>query len=279
MAIAQKITAKSTGIYFNILAYLAPEKLKKDGFHLFCTPFSKKLKPHHKAFLDTGLAEKLLVEGNQIQTYKWGNGSKKVLLVHGWASHSFRWKTYVNTLAKNDFTVLALDAPAHGNSTGQLMNLVIYEKVLAEFLKVNNDVNALIGHSLGGFACTYYLSRNSESAIKKVVILAAPGKVEEFFDYFIHYLGLSKKAINLISNQFEVELKQKPSYFSAVDFAAKIKIPSFIIHDKKDQSTKSSDSEKLSLVWQNSKLKITEGLGHELKSDELLQEIIEFLNQ
>lgn len=277
MAFIQNIFAKSTGIYFNFLAYLAPKKLKKDGFNLFCTPFYKNLKPHHKAFLDTGLAEILMVDGNQIQTYRWGNGTKKVLLVHGWASHSFRWKTYVNALVKNGFTVVALDAPAHGNSTGKIMNLVIYEKVLTEFLKANSDINTIIGHSLGGFATTYYLSKNQDSTIKKAIILAAPGNVEEFFEYFTNYLGLTKKAINLISEQFEIELNQKPSYFSAVDFATKIKIPAFIIHDKKDRSTKSSDSEKLASAWKNSKLKITEGLGHELKSAELLEEITAYL--
>jgi pimeloyl-ACP methyl ester carboxylesterase len=277
MATIKKISAGLTGFYLNLLAYINPEKLKRDGLNLFCTPFSRSLKPHHQAFLSTGLAEVLEIDGNRIQSYRWGTGSRKVLLVHGWESHSFRWKTYVNTLVENDFTVLALDAPAHGNSTGKIMNLVIYERVLAAFLSRHNDVDTIIAHSIGGFTTTYYLSRNPETSVQKAVILAAPGKVEEFFEFFVQFLRLRKKTIQLISDHFEAVLKQKPSYFSAVNFARDIRAKALIIHDRADKSTKYTDSEKLSRAWDGSTLKITQGLGHELKNEELLSEIIGFI--
>ena len=277
MVSIKKISARLTGLYFNLLAFVLPEKLKKDGFNLFCTPFSKGLKPHHQAFLMTAFAEVLEVDGNKIQTYRWGTGSKKVLLVHGWASHSFRWKSYINALVEHDFTVLALDAPAHGNSTGKIMNLVIYERTLSAFLENHPDLHTIIGHSIGGFATTYYLSRNPEASIQNAIILAAPGKVEEFFAFYVQFLGLSNKAIGLISEQFEKELHQKPSYFSAINFAQYIKTKALIVHDRGDKSTNYLDSEKLSQVWKDSTLKLTKGLGHELKSEELLQEIISFI--
>ncbi|MDR6563423.1 MULTISPECIES: alpha/beta hydrolase [unclassified Arcicella] len=277
MASIKKISARFTGLYFNLLAFVLPEKLKKDGFNLFCTPFSKGLKPHHQAFLMPAFGEILEVDGNKIQTYRWGTGSKKVLLVHGWASHSFRWKSYIKTLVEHDFTVLALDAPAHGNSTGKIMNLVIYERTLSAFLEKHPDLHTIIGHSIGGFATTYYLSRNPEATIQNAVILAAPGKVEEFFAFYVQFLGLSNKAIRLIAEQFEKELHQKPSYFSAINFAQHIKTKALIVHYRGDKSTNYLDSENLSQVWKGSTLKLTKGLGHELKSEELLQEIISFI--
>ncbi len=277
MKFIKQLSARLTGIYFNLLAFIHPEKLKKEGFILFCTPFARAIKPHHQAFLIPALSDVLEVDGNKIQTYRWGTGSKKALLVHGWASHSFRWKSYIKTLIENDFTVFALDAPAHGNSTGKIMNLVMYERVLSAFFEKNSDLDTIIGHSIGGFATTYYLSRNPQSNIQNAVIMAAPGKVDEFFAFYVQLLGLSKKAIKLITEQFENELKQKPSYFSAVNFAPSITTKALIVHDKYDKSTRSQDSESLSKVWKNSKLKLTKGLGHELKSEELLLEIINFI--
>jgi len=277
MKFIKQILARLTGIYFNLLAYIHPEKLKKDGFVLFCTPFSRILKPHHQAFLIPAMHEVIEVDGDKIQTYRWGTGSKKILLVHGWASHSFRWKSYIKSLIENDFTVFALDAPAHGNSTGKIMNLVRYERVLSAFFKMNPDLDTIIGHSIGGFAATYFLSRNSKTVIQNAVILAAPGKVDEFFKYYVRYLGLSKKAIALITEQFEKELKQKPSYFTAENFASNITTKALIVHDKTDKSTNYLDSESLSKVWKNSNLKLTKGLGHELKSEELLLEILNFI--
>ncbi|MET3126172.1 pimeloyl-ACP methyl ester carboxylesterase [Arcicella rosea] len=277
MAIIKKISARFTGFYFNLLAFVLPKKLKKDGFNLFCTPFLKGLKPHHQAFLIPAFTEVLEVDGNKIQTYQWGTGSKKVLLVHGWASHSFRWKSYIKALVENDFTVLALDAPAHGNSTGKIMNLVIYERTLSAFLAKHPDLHTIIGHSIGGFATTYYLSKNPQTSIQNAIILAAPGKVEEFFKFYVQFLGLSNKAIRLIAEQFEKELNQKPSYFSAINFAQHIKTKAFIVHDTGDKSTNYLDSQNLSQVWKGSTLKLTKGLGHELKSEELLHEVINFI--
>lgn len=277
MKFIKQISARLTGIYFNLLAFIHPEKLKKEGFILFCTPFARAIKPHHQAFLIPALSDVLEVDGNKIQTYRWGTGSKKALLVHGWASHSFRWKSYIKTLTENDFTVFALDAPAHGNSTGKIMNLVMYERVLSAFFEKHSDLDTIIGHSIGGFATTYYLSRNPHSNIQNAVIMAAPGKVDEFFEFYVQLLGLSKKAIKLIAEQFENELKQKPSYFSAVNFAPNITTKALIVHDKTDKSTSYLDSESLSKVWKTSKLKLTNGLGHELKSEELLLEIVNFI--
>jgi esterase/lipase len=277
MKIIQTISSKLIGLYFNLLAIIYPKKLKKDGFILFCTPFARKLKPHHQAFLIPAFKEILEVDGNKIQTYSWGAGSRKVLLVHGWASHSFRWKSYIKALVENGFTVFALDAPAHGNSSGKIMNLVIYERVIAAFLEKHPEVTTIIGHSLGGFATTYYLSQHPNSNIQNTVILASPGKVEEFFQFYVQYLGLSKKAIRIISDQFENELKHKPTFFSAQKFALNISTKALIVHDRTDKSTSYLDSESLSKVWENSQLKLTKGLGHELKSEELLIEIIDFL--
>jgi pimeloyl-ACP methyl ester carboxylesterase len=277
MKFIKQILARLTGIYFNLLAFIHPEKLKKDGFVLFCTPFARILKPHHQAFLIPAMSEVIEVDGDKIQTYRWGTGSKKILLVHGWASHSFRWKSYIKSLIENDFTVFALDAPAHGNSTGKIMNLVKYERVLSAFFEKYPDLDTIIGHSIGGFAATYFLSRNSKTVIQNAVILAAPGKVDEFFQYYVRYLGLSKRAIALIVEQFENELKQKPSYFTAENFASNITTKALIVHDKTDKSTSYLDSESLSKVWKNSKLKLTKGLGHELKSEEVLLEILNFI--
>jgi len=89
MAIIKKISARFTGLYFNLLAFVLPKKLKKMALTFFVRHF-KGPKPHHQAFLIPAFAEVLEVDGNKIQTYQWGTGSKKVLLVHGWASHSFR---------------------------------------------------------------------------------------------------------------------------------------------------------------------------------------------
>ncbi|MCG2611407.1 alpha/beta hydrolase [Flavobacterium sp. SM15] len=274
---SKKIMQKSIGFYFNFLSFTHPKKLKKEGFQLFCNPFARKLKPHQLEFLENGLAHSLTVDNYKIQTYKWGNGSKKILLVHGWASHSFRWKAYIEHLTKNDFTVYALDAPAHGLSSGKFVHVVLYAKVLNAFLKANQDIQYIVSHSIGGFATTYYLDHYKEHSLEKVVIMGAPGEASDFFDFYKQTLGLTTKSVNLIIDEFEKQLGKVPSYFSSAKFAESITLPALIVHDKDDLATNFNYSIRLNKHWKNSELILTEGLGHDLKSKDLMKKVTHYI--
>ena len=274
----KKVIQKNIGFYFNILAYVHPKMLQRKGFALFCNPFAHKVKPHQMQFLEKGISEVIEYENYKIQTYKWGNGSKKILLVHGWASHSFRWKKYVEQLLQNDFTVYALDAPAHGLSSGKMIHVVLYAKVIDLFLQRNPDVTAIVSHSIGGFATTYYLNHYKSHNIEKAIIMGAPGEASDFFDFYKKTLGLSSKALEIIIKEFELQLGQLPSYFSTAKFAEHLTIPALIIHDKGDVATHHHYSIRLNKHWKNSQLVLTEGLGHDLKSKEVIQMVVNFVS-
>ena len=182
----KKIIQKSVGYYFNALAYVSPKTLEKQGFQLFCNPMAKAIKKHQLQFLEKGKKEILTIESEKIQTYKWGNGSKKIVCIHGWASHSFRWKSYIENLLENDFTVYAFDAPAHGLSTGKMLHVVLYGKAINQMILHNQEIEYIVSHSIGGFATTYWLQhyKNNAENIKKVVIMGAPGEAKDFFDFY-----------------------------------------------------------------------------------------------
>ena len=275
----KKIMQKSLGFYFNLLSFVHPKKLKKDGFLLFCNPFARKVKPHQLEFLQKGMSDVLDLEGYKIQTYKWGSGSKKILLVHGWSSHSFRWKNYIEHLVKNDFTVYALDAPAHGLSSGKSIHVVLYAKVINAFLELNSEITSIVSHSIGGFATTYFLDQYKEHTIEKVVIMGAPGEASDFFDFYKQTLGLTAKSLNLIIEEFHTQLGKVPSYFSSARFAENITIPALIVHDKQDMATNYNYSIRLNKHWKNSQLILTEGLGHDLKSKELVKQVTDFIKR
>lgn len=274
---SKKIMQKSIGFYFNFLSYTHPKKLKKDGFQLFCNPFARKLKPHQLEFLQKGMADVINLDGYKIQSYKWGNGSKKILLVHGWASHSFRWKNYIEHMVKNDFTVYALDAPAHGLSSGKFIHVILYAKVINAFLELHSDITSIVSHSIGGFATTYFLDHYKNHSIEKAVIMGAPGEASDFFDFYKQTLGLTTKSVNLIIEEFETQLGELPSYFSSAKFAESITVPALIIHDKNDLATNFNYSVRLNKHWKNSQLLLTEGLGHDLKSKELVKKVADFV--
>ncbi len=273
----KKIIEKSIGFYFNSLAIVNPTLAAKKGFNLFCNPMCKPLKPYQIAFLETGKDAVLQYEDTKVQTYKWGNGSKKILLIHGWASHSFRWKAYIENLIENDFTVYAFDAPAHGLSSGKILHLILYSKIIDAFLNQHKYIDNIISHSMGGFAIIYWLYQNQANNIKKVVVMGAPGEADDFFNFYKKTLGLTDKTLKILIAEFAKLLGYEPNYFSASTFAKQLQAQGLIVHDKEDKDTNHQYSIKLHHNWKNSRLILTQGLGHSLKSKALLENVVQFI--
>ena len=108
--------------------------------------------------------------------------------------------------------------------------------------------------------------------------MGAPGEASDFFDFYKKTLGLSSKALEIIIKEFELQLGQLPSYFSTAKFAEHLIIPALIIHDKGDVATHHHYSIRLNKHWKNSQLVLTEGLGHDLKSKEVIQMVVNFVS-
>jgi pimeloyl-ACP methyl ester carboxylesterase len=273
----KKVLLKTIGTGLNLMAHVSPRKTGQVGFELFCRPFRTPITEKQNEFFNSATKSSFELAGNRIQTYRWGTGEKKVLLLHGWQSHTYRWKIYIEALSKN-YTVHGLDAPGHGLSTGHLLNVPLYSQVIEEYVKQIGELDAIITHSLGGFAAFYTFYRNPLLGAKKMVALASPGEAQEFFDFYTQSLKLSAKSIKLISNRFEELFQQLPSYFSAPIFASTLTIPGLIIHDADDKETPFYHAERIHQSWKNSKLIKTQGLGHNLKSTDIVKEVIQFVN-
>jgi len=78
------------GVYLNVVSMISPRLAGRLGVKIFCYPFRAQLKPHHKMFLDSSEKFDFLFGDISLQGYKWGQGSKKVLFLHGWQSHTMQ---------------------------------------------------------------------------------------------------------------------------------------------------------------------------------------------
>jgi pimeloyl-ACP methyl ester carboxylesterase len=272
----KKIIPKIIGFYFNAMSYISPRVTAKQGIDLFCKPFAKKLKPHQKEYLIGARNSILDHDDLKIRCYQWGNGSKHVLLIHGWASHSYRWKAYIQNFLKRDYTVHAFDAPAHGLSSGKQLNVMLFSEVIGRYVRENPCIQYIAGHSIGGYATLYWCYNHPEKSGIKVSILAAPGEVQDFFEMYKNSLNLNKRSVEIISKAFIEFAKHPPEYFSAPRFAKTIRNPALIIHDKQDKDTDYNYSIRLHEQWNGSELLLTEGLGHSLKSANIENKIMDF---
>jgi pimeloyl-ACP methyl ester carboxylesterase len=274
----KKLITKTIGASLNTLAHIAPEKTARLGFQLFCRPARLHINAKQKAFFETAKQDVFSHKGNDIRTYRWGNGEKNILLLHGWQSHTYRWKSYIEVL-KDEYSVHTLDAPGHGLSGGKLLNVPLYSEVIEKQITRIGSFDSIITHSLGAFSTLYTLYRNPDLAVSKMIALASPGEATEFFDFFSNTLNLNKKSTQLVVQYFEKTFQKTPDYFSAPAFASEVKIPGLIIHDEDDPETPFYHAERIHHAWKNSRLLKTKGYGHNLRSAEVIKEVVKFVKE
>jgi pimeloyl-ACP methyl ester carboxylesterase len=275
----QPFILKGIGTGLNALARISPQLAGEKGFRLFCHPFRSKLKPHHRDFFHSANQFSMEFNNTAIQCYQWGSGNKTVLFLHGWQSHTFRWKAYIEAFVLEGYTVYALDAPGHGLSGGSQLNLPLYSQVVQEFLYRQASIDCIVAHSFGGYASIYALYCTPALPVKKIVLMGTPGKVTDFIDTYNQMLGLNNKTLQVIRNHFVKTVGNKPEYFDAPELVRHLCKPALIVHDTEDEDTPYYHAAAMYANWHNAQLLTTSGLGHNLKSPEIMRQVIQFVKE
>ncbi len=264
------------GFYINVVNILAPRIGGKQGFFLFCIPFKAKLNDKQQAYLNTGSPSELQVDDIAIMTYRWGNGAQKILFVHGWQSNSYRWKKYIDKIDKQRFTVYAFDAPGHGNSGSLFGNIPLYEKSIRKLEELIGPFDVFVGHSLGSFACFYYLYLDYNS-VRKFISLAPPYAIKDYFYFYKSQLKLSDRTMNSLTAYFKEYAGHEVEYYTLERFGPEITAKTLLIHDENDQETPYNSSLKLLEHAKHAGLFTTKGLGHKLRGEEVVDKVMKFI--
>ncbi|MEX2594141.1 MAG: alpha/beta hydrolase [Anditalea sp.] len=275
----KQLIYKSLGLYLNTLTRIAPEKGGKLGFKIFCTPKKKKLKREHLDFLHSANLGDFDFNGQNIKIYEWGTGPKKVLFVHGWQSHSFRWKKYIEAFPKDEYTLIAFDAPAHGLSDGKQFTVPHNAYLMALLARYYHGFNAVVSHSIGSFSFFYAMAKYDLPPIRKLVAMASPGKAREFFTFYIEALKLKSSTMARIKNEFQQYVKEELDNINLSVMIENLSVPGLIIHDRDDTQTGYQNALELRDNWKGSTLHTTQGLGHNLRSGEVVQLVADFVKE
>ena len=267
------------GIYLETLAFISPAYAARKGFVLFCRPFRVPVTQKQIAFFNTATRFQLEHEGYAVQGYRWGHGRKKILFLHGWQSHTYRWKPYIEALPEDQYTIYSLDAPGHGLSSGNFLTVPLYSSLIEDFLRQHDDLHTVIGHSLGGFSLLYTFYRLPILPVDRIILLAPPGEASDFISVFQKTLGLSERTVQLVVGHFAKRYRVTPEFFSAQRFAASLKVNGLIIHDVEDLEAPYAHSIPLHKVWRESKLVTTKGFGHNLRSASVVKDVIDFIQE
>ncbi len=273
----EKLIIFLLGRYLNLINFFSSKIGGKHSFLVFCYPFPIKLKANQKAFLKTAERWDFIFEEKRIAGYKWGSGKKHILCLHGWQSHSFRWKKFIETFSKEEYTIFAIDAPGHGNSEGRLLHIPKYSRLI-EYVIREQDITYILAHSMGAFSSLNLFHVKPELSPKKIAVLGTPGEVSEFLELFSSILNLNDRAIKNMEAYIQHYFDAKASDFSIGKMAATQQTKGLIIHDRDDKEAPFHYAELMHEVWENADIHVTEGLGHKLRSMEVVEKVVAFFN-
>ena len=268
---------KSIGIYLNLISFVFPKKATQMAHSLFSEPRKGKLtKDKLPKTLRETHSEKIQNNEDTIQTYIWKGNETIILLIHGWESNSSRWKKMLPYLKNSGSTIIAIDGPAQGLSSGKEFTILKY----AEFIDVvvkKYQPSYIIGHSMGGNASLYYQYKYQNPSVEKMVILGSPSDFKILFSNFIQLLSLNSKIEKALEDHYTSLLNQSLDQFSAKIFASEIKAKGLVIHDVEDTTVLFEEGKKIVSLWKDVQFIETSGLGHSLHDDDLYKKVSQFL--
>jgi pimeloyl-ACP methyl ester carboxylesterase len=271
------IFTKSIGLYINCLSYVFPKKASQLAYAFFSEPREGRLsKTNLPEILQEAQSETFQMEAHSFQTYTWKGNDTTILLVHGWESNASRWENILPYLKKSGSTIIAIDGPAHGLSSGKEFSIPKY----AEFIHIAVEKfkpQYLIGHSIGGKTCLYYQSVYQNDLLKKMVILGAPSDFKIILHNYITLLSLNSKIAKALEDHYLNNFKLSLEQFSGKIFASKLKIKGLIAHDVDDTVVLFEEGKKIATAWKNAVFIETKGLGHSMHDDALYEKVSRFL--
>lgn len=275
----KSLAVRILGTYLDAISYLAPSEAARQGFLLFCRPMRLPLTDKQLAFFNGSEKFRFDHEGFDVQGYRWGTGRKKILFLHGWQSHTYRWKPYIEALSKEEYTIYSLDAPGHGLSSGNFLSVPLYSSLIADFIRSQGEIHTVVAHSVGGFSALYSLYRQRDLPVDRLILLAPPGEAKDFIASFKQTLNVSERTVSLLIQHFAQCYQVTPDFFSAQKFAQHIDVKGLIIHDEDDIDAPYHYSLPLHKAWKGSRLITTKGFGHNLKSPSVIKQVVDFIHE
>lgn len=219
--------------------------------------------------------------GTALHSTVWGAGPP-VYLVHGWGGRSEQLGGFVAPLVAAGFTVVAVDAPAHGASGpgrhGRSSTIPEFAATLRAAVEAHGRPHAVIAHSLGANAAAHAVTRGVWP--DRLVLLAPVADPRRMLGAFADQLGLGPR----VRAGLEREVRGTVGLpFEAFDLPAMARTahlpPTLVVHDRTDPEVAVAHGRDIARAWPGARLLTTEGLGHRrlLRDSTVLADVVGFV--
>jgi pimeloyl-ACP methyl ester carboxylesterase len=239
----------------------------------FLTPRPSSATPRDRELLQTGTALPL---NCGLAATAWGTGPT-ILLAHGWESRRTHWGAFVPSLVGAGFRVVAIDAPAHGDSPGQRANVLEYGLSLVEVGQEIGPLAGIVGHSFGAGATAIAAHRGV--TVERVVLISGPASLVGVIERWGRHHGMNEAElphfVGLVAQEVGVPIES----LDLALIAAQSNVPALVVHDRNDDDIPLEDGLAVAAAWPGATLLVTERFGHRriLIVRDVVQAVLSFL--
>jgi pimeloyl-ACP methyl ester carboxylesterase len=208
---------------------------------------------------------------------RWGQSGPVVLAMHGWSGRATQFAAFVDPLVASGRQVIALDAPAHGNSPGRESNVFGFTEAILEAAAEIKGLESAIGHSMGGAAALY--ARHLGLPVGRVATIGAPASLQRVLGRFADWLALPVEAKARFLDAVDRHVGTPAASIDAERIGPPAGVNGLVVHDRDDREVPYDEAEALVRAWPAAQLVTTQGLGHSriLSDPAVVRETVAFL--
>lgn len=195
---------------------------------------------------------------------RWGDRGPVVLALHGWEGRATQFRYLAEAIVQSGRTLIALDAPAHGQSPGRTAHPRLFAEALsevaAEITAERGNLETVIGHSMGAGAAAYALAQGLPA--ERAVLIAGPSSFEAVVRGAAAYAGLGPRATRHLLRSMESFTGIAPEALDVARLASTVDIPVLVVHDREDAFVDFRHAQRFMDSLPDGRLIETQGLGH-----------------
>ncbi|WP_217189171.1 alpha/beta hydrolase [Streptomyces buecherae] len=253
-------------------------------FDLFRRPQGRsRPRPGERAAMEGARWGRLTVGDTAVVTYRWGDGARPVLLVHGWESRASRYAKVVTRLLELGYSPLAFDAPGHGESDGDSTTLTEYRDAIGQLHEAHGPFEAVVAHSFGVTAS--FLALRDGVRARRVVAISSVPDFGYVVDAFCAHTGLTPRLRDELRHRIERDLypgEADPwARFSVLTGVADPRPPLLLVHDEDDEAVGPEQARRIAAAYgERARTLTTRRFGHRriLGSPQLVAAVGDFVS-
>jgi alpha-beta hydrolase superfamily lysophospholipase len=216
-------------------------------------------------------------ERRKVAAWRWGHGPT-VLLVHGWEGRGSQLGAFVEPLVRAGLSVVAFDAPGHGDSPGHRLYLTDLADCVADVARSVGSLHAIVAHSFGAAAVLLAHQRGAVDATRNVMI--APNVlIDDAVARFARAVALDDADRSSLQGQLASHSGVAQAALRLDALVGERDAALLVVHDRDDREVPFVHGERLAATWREAALHATEGLGHRrvLRDRAVIDEVVAFV--